>query len=310
MGVLKDYFSFSKRERTGAIVLIILIVTIFILPEFFPAPGSSLDAGAIAEFKRQTSELRAAKSDSSGIIEISATSNYEKSSGGDRQKPVLFYFDPNTVSTEGWQKLGISNRTIETIKKYISKGGSFRKPEDLAKIYGIPKNQYQQLRPFVKIPQRNDHKQEKAEYAGRLNDYKTNKRPVSTVDINEADTSTLIALPGIGSKLANRIIGFRDKLGGFYSVEQMREVYGIPDSTFQKIQPYLKCEGLQVERININTAELETLRSHPYIKWNVANAIVNYRQQHGSYTNPNDLIRIEIITAELLQKLAPYLTTE
>jgi competence ComEA-like helix-hairpin-helix protein len=120
----------------------------------------------------------------------------------------------------------------------------------------------------------------------------------------------LIALPGIGSKLANRIVTFRDKLGGFHSVEQVKEVYGIPDSTFKKIKLYLKCEGLGIKRININTADLETLKSHPYIKWNIANAIVSYRQQHGNYASSNDLLRIEIITAEVLQKLAPYLTTD
>ncbi len=311
--MLKDYFSFSKRERTGAVVLIILTVGVFILPEFFPTAGSPLDPGAIAEFKRQTNELHEAKHDSAGSIEIRSKHHYEKSFANNRQKVVLFYFDPNTVSKDGWQKLGISDRTIETIQKYISKGGSFRKPEDLGKIYGIQKTQYEQLFPFVRIPQRHDHKQQTTQYIRPLNDYndyKANKRPPSTVDINEADTSMFIALPGIGSKLAKRIITFRDKLGGFHDVEQVKEVYGIPDSTFQKIESYLTCEGLGVRRININTADVETLKSHPYIKWNIANSIVSYRQQHGSYASLKDLLQIEIITTEILQKLAPYLTTD
>lgn len=310
MGGLKDYFSFSKRERTGAIVLIILIVGVFILPEFFPAPKSSLDVHAIAEFKRQTSELTVIKSDSAEVIERKSNSNYEKSFPSQRQKALLFSFDPNTISEDGWRKLGISDRTIVTIQKYISKGGSFRKPEDLGKIYGIQKGQYEKLLPFVRITQGNNHKQEKSGYARPSNDYKTEKPAPSIINLNEADTSMLIALPGIGSKLANRILSFRDKLGGFYSVEQVKEVYGIPDSTFRKIVPYLKCETSGLHQININTADAAALKNHPYIKWNIANAIVNYRQQHGNYTNLDNLLQIEIIPPEVLKRLSPYLKTD
>ena len=308
MGALKDYFSFSKRERIGAIVLVLLVVIVFVLPEFFPARRSSLDASAVAEFKRKTDELRTVSAESESMTEPVSSSTYETRSERALEKAVLFPFDPNTISEDGWRKLGISDRTIQTIQKYISRGGSFRKPDDLSKIYGIGKDQYDQLRPYVKIQQQNIRKPgpEKFQYARPPND-NTFKAPPSIVEINTADTSGFIALPGIGSRLANRIITFRGRLGGFYSVEQLREVYGIPDSTFQKIVTFLRCDGSVVQQVNINTAEADVLKNHPYIKWNIANAIVNYRKQHGNYKALEDLLGIDIISPEVYKKLVPYL---
>jgi competence ComEA-like helix-hairpin-helix protein len=133
---------------------------------------------------------------------------------------------------------------------------------------------------------------------------------IAAIDINLADTSQWIALPGVGSKLAFRIVNFRDKLGGFYSIEQVGETYALPDSTFQKIKSRLRVNGSSLRTININTATVEQLKMHPYIKWNIANAMIQYRQQHGPYQSVEDLQKIAIVTPEWLQKVAPYFTVQ
>ena len=309
MGALRDYFSFSKRERTGAIVLIVLIVFIFLLPEFYPAPKIYVDQNEIAEFKRQVSKLKTANADSTEVLEISSSSNYEKSTGRN-QKTELFYFDPNRISTDGWRKLGVSDRTIGTIQNYISKGGYFKRAQDLGRIYGLHKEKYEQLLPFVRIVVK-DQENKEEERKERFPDYNRQANRITlTVDLNEADTSMLIALPGIGSKLATRILNFRDKLGGFYSVEQVKEVYGLADSTFEKIKPFLRCDSSQIHKLNVNTADEPLLKDHPYIKWNLARAIVNYRYQHGVYDRLDKLMEIDIISADIFQKISPYLKVE
>ena len=116
-----------------------------------------------------------------------------------------------------------------------------------------------------------------------------------------------IALPGIGNKLALRIVNFRDKLGGFYSIDQIGETYGLPDSVFRKIKPFLKLETNLVKKININTATKDEMKSHPYIKWNLANAIVEYRNQHGNFSSLEDLKKISLITTEVFDKIKFYL---
>jgi DNA uptake protein and related DNA-binding proteins len=236
-------------------------------------------------------------------MEVSDTNKAVKQHLQSKQPLVKLYpFDPNTIDSAGWLALGISHRSIRTIRNYVRKGGRFRKPEDLARIYGFRQEDYKRLLPYIKIA-----------YDTIKPHYQTKRPPKAApafININTADTTTFIALPGIGSKLANRIITFRDKLGGFYSVEQIAETYGLPDSTFRLIQPRLQCTANQIRKININTADINTLKQHPYIKWPVANAIVQFRQQHGAYRKVEELKQIVILPADLYKKIRPYLSTE
>jgi DNA uptake protein ComE-like DNA-binding protein len=144
-------------------------------------------------------------------------------------------------------------------------------------------------------------------YTGALNS-KT-ERKVWNIELNSADTTALAELPGIGVKLAQRIINFRDRLGGFYSVDQVGETYGLADSIFKKIKPYLHING-GVKKININTATRDELKLHPYIKWNLANILVEYRNQHGHYKSLEELKNISSIEETLFLKIAPYLYKE
>ncbi len=127
------------------------------------------------------------------------------------------------------------------------------------------------------------------------------------INLNEADTSELIVLPGIGSKLSARIVAFREKLGGFYAVEQVGETYGVPDSTFQKIKGRLQVDGNSIRKINVNSATKDDLKAHPYIRWNLANAIVEYRNQHGAFSSLEELKNIVLIDEGTFQKIVPYL---
>jgi len=134
------------------------------------------------------------------------------------------------------------------------------------------------------------------------------QKTIEPFDINTADTAAFIALPGIGSKLAARIVLFREKLGGFYSVGQIREVYGLQDSVFRKISPMLKCNPGNIRKIDINSAEQEMLKVHPYIRWQMANALVAYRDQHGSFHSVEDLAKLENIDYDALKKMIPYIS--
>lgn len=238
----------------------------------------------------------------------SKKSNYyeTKSSKGE-----LFYFDPNTISTSEWKRLGIRDKTIQTIEKYLSKGGHFSTPEDLQKIYGLHKDEFERLKPYVKIESKPANSTEQfvsSTSIEAIRPAKTFATRYSVIDINSADTSSLIALPGIGSKLAARIVTFREKLGGFYSVDQVGETYGLPDSTFQKIKQYLKLDNASVKKININTATIDEMKAHPYIKYSIANPIVAYRNEHGSFSKIEDIKKVMAVTDEIYKKIAPYLT--
>ena len=228
-------------------------------------------------------------------------------------KGELFYFDPNTISTSGWRKLGLRDKTIQTIEKYLSKGGHFYKPADLQKIYGLHKDEYERLAPYVRIETKISSAEEQlvpSKPKEESQPAKTYTSRYSSIDINSADTSAFISLPGIGTKLALRIVTFRDKLGGFYSVDQIGETYGLADSTFQKIKQYLKLDNPSVKKININTATVDEMKTHPYIKFSIANPLVAYRSEHGSFSKVEDIKKVMAVTDDIYKKIVPYLTLQ
>lgn len=317
--LIKDYFIFTRKERVGIIVIVLLITSIFFLPKAFirntQVKAANADTSWIAAMKKLETTDTTNNYQQRGQYADDNSSNYyqydrpEKKYYGE-PKGELFYFDPNTISTEGWKKLGLRDKTIGTILNYLNKGGKFRKPEDLQRIYGLFPNEYERIAPYIEIESIVDNK----EYAENNSPGNTAPKPYAPryviVDVNIADTSALIALPGIGSKLAARIINFRDKLGGFYSINQVGETFGLPDSTFQKIKQYLKLENGSVKKININTATVDELKAHPYIKYGLANPIVAYRNQHGAYTKVEDVKKVMAVTDEMYNKIAPYLTVQ
>ena len=221
---------------------------------------------------------------------------------------ALFNFDPNTITAAEWKKLGVRDKTINTIQHFIAKGGKFRQPDDIKKIWGLHEDEIDRLLPYIKI-------EETVSSSGPVKQeslFKNvpKKRSVEMIDINMADTTALILLPGIGSKLSNRIINFRNKLGGFYSVEQVAETFGLPDSVFQKIRPLLILGENELKKVNINTATLDELKQHPYIRYKLANQLVQYRNQHGNFSAISDMKKIMTVTEELYNKLSPYLTSQ
>ncbi len=310
---IKEYFSFSRKERTGIFVLLTLIVIIFILPYFFSSPKVSSDRKQFEQFKNEIAQLKLQKDSVHDYAK-----NYEQDDDVHEEyhKPshinsnnaaTLFYFDPNTATSDEWKKLGLQDRIIRTLNHYISKGGKFRKADDLKKIYGLSEEEYNRLFPYIRIKNADSVALKEKTTTHFFTNPSFSKKNYSSVDINTADTSAFIALPGIGSKLANRIISFREKLGGFYSADQVAEIYGLPDSTFSKIKSYLVVNNFSVKKIDINIADVNLLKQHPYIKWNLANVIVQYRQQHGNFKTLDELQNIALITPEIYKKISPYL---
>lgn len=308
-----DYLNFTKKERIGVYTLLFLIVIAYsmrlVLPYLekeqtyndteFRSAIAALEI-IIPERDNKTNNLN----DFTGRRK--AYPGYKSSTPA---KGELFYFDPNSLSEEGWQRLGIREKTAATIRKYIAKGGRFKEAGDIAKIWGLNEQQVARLIPYArieKLPEKPDRTQ-----IFRNESFKSfPSREKTIVDINIGDTSSYISLPGIGSKLARRIINFRDKLGGFHNIDQVAETFGLPDSTFQRIKPLLKLTGTVTRQIDLNTVSLDELKSHPYIRYQLANVIIAYRNQHGDFKDIHQLKNIMVITEDQFNKIAPYVKIE
>ena len=216
---------------------------------------------------------------------------------------VLFAFNPNTIDSLGWERLGLKAKTIHTLLNYRNKGGRFKDAESIRKIWGLKKEDADRLIPFISIANTQSNKYPYKDW--------TNKKETtspSVVDINTVQADELRLLLGLEYPLPYKISSYRERLGGFLHIEQIKEVQGMNDSIFQSINKYLMIGKAPIKKININTATDNELSSHPYISRNVAKAIIIYREQHGNYMQVEDIKKIVFIKDALYNKIAPYLS--
>ena len=205
----KEYLVFNKRERIALVALLGPAVAFFLFPLFFSTPAEPLPIKERLVLTQTFDSLESRQNSTAGKRPDTAIAfyQYEPSEAKNYTSGTLFPFDPNTLSVEGWQKLGLSKRTAHTISNYRSKGGRFYKPEDLKKIWGLPEGFYERVKNHIVLaPVEKSSPHYEAE---KPVSFKTEKRTYA-VHVNQADTLAFIALPGIGSRLAARIVNFRE----------------------------------------------------------------------------------------------------
>jgi DNA uptake protein ComE-like DNA-binding protein len=233
-----------------------------------------------------------------------------------------FLFDPNTVEYSDLLKLGFKSKTASILINYRKSGAVFKKAEDLKRVYGVDSVLISKLKEYVLIPEKPGKEEVvetvkvgnadiiKAEISNKTNS-KTDVHAESvTIDLNTADTTLLKQLRGIGSVFAARICKFRDYLGGFYSVEQLSEVYNLSEETYQSVLPFVKVDTTYIRKMNINFCGVDELKKHPYCNYKLARKVVSYRSHHGRYISINDLLEGSVLSQPDFDRLSPYLTVE
>ncbi|TKC61320.1 hypothetical protein FBD94_12320 [Pedobacter hiemivivus] len=295
---LAVYFGFTKREFNGLMTLFVLIGLMMSFPYLY---GLVKEEEQVTEAEQQAVLTLA-------LLEkkkLSDKKEYNFEQPTVKRKVSLFAFDPNMIGVEEWIRLGLSAKQAGAILKYRAKGGQFRKKEDLRKMYTISLKMYQQWEPYIRIA--ND-----LENSPALNS-KTYPKQVHiklapvVVEVNGADTTALDQIRGIGMTFANRIINYRERIGGFYKKEQLMEVFGLDSVKYEEIKDQVVVDVTKLKRINVNTAEFVDFKNHPYIRYKQVNALIQYRKQHGNYSNIADLNKVAILNQETINRLAAYL---
>ena len=261
------------------LVLVILIIAVLAAPYVFQWYRKDNTIN-VKEFNEALAQLKKAN-----------PGNFSTNSsiGNKQVTRKLFKFDPNGLAVDKWKSLGLSYKQITIIQHYQSKGGRFYKPEDLKKIYGITDDDYKALKPYVEIA------------AGKNILHKI-------IELNTADSAKLTELEGIGPSFAKRIIYYRDRLGGFVSKEQLKEVFGFDDLKYKEVKDQVTADATRIRKININTITFDQLRLMPYLNYKQVNAIIEYRKQHGNYASMEDLKNVAIIDEGIFHKIEPYLS--
>lgn len=309
---IRNYFTFNRRERNGLIVLILIMGLIAYWPHIYrkiyrqPEVDFSAFQQAIDSFKAyQTQPVNINDSDNEPLSIASLEQPGPARSGDAAAGSSLFPFDPNVLDEDGWKQLGIPDRTVKTIRNYLAKGGKFNKKEDLMKIYGFRESDYSKLEPYIEF-----NSLPAASAFDHITTEKSNSAaaPKGLLELNTADSLQLVSLSGIGPVLSSRIIKYRSKLGGFVSTEQLKEIYGLQESTYEMIKDELTVNAALIQKLNVNTVTLPELKNHPYFRYPVASMIVSYREQHGSFAAPEDLRNVDAVTDSVFQKIIPYLS--
>lgn len=354
--IIHDYFTFSRNERKGIVVLLVLIFLLAVANKtifYFEKPGkidsilldsarqklvtvndslnqqdalnplfsfnpNTIDSVALDSLSiPQSVKLNLMKFRSKGgkfytksdfkkiygvtdqlFIQVSPFLLFENESPSLKSKTpasALFLFDPNKATDSEFLRLGFSDKQITTIRKYLDKGGIFKDKADFFKIRVISENQKRKLSDWIRIE--NVQKEEP----------KTNIiTGINSLELNMADSTQLKQLPGVGSVLSQRIVKYRDFLGGFYSVNQLKEVYGLSEQTISLIAGRVSVDITRIRKLDINFADANELSRHPYLKKNLASKIVKFRTKHGSIQDLTILRDSMILNIDEYNRIKPY----
>lgn len=318
---VQQLFTFTDSERNGTIVLLILIsmisVIISLQEKFVSLPMENFSDFdhfiATVQLGNNSDSLFAEKKNYSNETEneISNIPSVSKEAGQHSifHTKELFNFNPNGLSVDDWVRLGLSPAQARSVKNFESKGGKFECKEDVKKLFVISAERYSELEPFIVLPEKSmraDSIKNSVQNKSNIN-YQRSKIP-SIIELNTADTSDLMLINGIGPAFANRILAYRERLGGFHDKDQLTEVFGIDQEKFDAIKSFVKVDSSYIRKININTAMASDFKKLPYISPAVANALVNYRKTHGIFRSILEIKGCALINADLYHRILPYLS--
>ncbi len=266
---LRAYDQFSKKERIGILAACILAVGLLLLPYLIP-PKPLPDISVMTHEGKKWKELL----------------NTELVPAIDKH---VYPFDPNIIDEAAWQRMGVPITVAKRISNYLSKGGRFRKAEDLRKIWGMSPSLADTLIPYVSIKQ-----PEKV--------FEKTIRVVQPIDINTADAATWKSLPGIGNVLAERIVKYRERSHGFGTKEELRAVFGLSDSLLTQLDPYLEIHESSLQKIPLNRASAYQIVVKTGVPMEIAKDIVRWRQEHGYFTEMSQLLEISGFKTEWVSR--------
>lgn len=297
---LFNFFHFNKQERNGVFVLCVIIAVLFGVRLLMPLVNN--DSNSVQFITIPPSDLKQVNNSETELT----PNNVTKGSDETKISNERFVFNPNTISAEDAQKLGMSKKLSATLINFRNKGGKFFKPKDLKKLYGLPPQLYEELESYILIPNsKSEFKRDTVYPTARVYEKKVYAKTV--VEINTADSLSIVYLKGIGPGFTKRIMKYRAMLGGFHSVNQLKEVYGMTDSTFVLLSSQIKLDPNSISKIPINAVDFNSLRKHPYFNFQTAQAVVNFRLKHGKLTEQS-FRDLGVFTDEKLRLILPYLS--
>lgn len=295
----KEFFYKPKSDRNVFVAVLIVFIVSIVLIYYVGGASDATTATSQNSINRQKGPI----------------SSYHKYQYGhkyynvDGQKAELFPFDPNTADSTQLLRLGLRPWQVRNIYNYRAKGGIYHKPSDFARLYGLTRKQYLAMEPYIRI---SDDYRPASEMFEKHDEMARNERDTvmyphkiqtfERISLNAADTGVLKKVPNIGSYFARQIVNYRNRLGGFYSLQQLLEIEDFPEESLK----YMSIPDGDIKKINLNQLTLNQLKRHPYINFYMAREIVDYRRLKGPLHSLNDLCLLKDFSADVIKRLEPY----
>ncbi len=298
--ILKEYFTFSSFEvrvciSLGMIILGLLLFRVYYSEKtYMPDEMSPAELIEVYDFIARLENRKRRVGKSTHI------------SGVEKEKLNPVYFDPNTVNENMLQEIGLNNFVIHNLIKFRKNGGRFFSADEFSKIYGLSEEQFNCLKPFIKIDDTDLAEIVTSELKNKVSNNIKGKDSTYLIDINRADTSGFQRIRGIGSVYASRIVKFRELLGGFYSVEQLKEVYGLHDSIVELNRNLFITDKSKIKRIPLKTASYSTLLRHPYLSGNDVKKILQLRKMNSEGISIEELAESKYLEDSIITKVIHY----
>ncbi len=292
---LNNFFGFNKQQRNGLLVLASVSFILLLIRMFYPY-FIKPDRLVIKDLP-----LIERKIDSA----YTQTQNkYRNNFSETNQAGNLCVFDPNTVSFDQLMQLGFKEKTAKIFLKFRDRGFVFKQKADLQKVYGISDNFYEKLQPYILIESKSGAQQKSAFVEEKTIEANKKVSEKQVIELNTADSIALVGLNGIGPSFAKRILKYKNILGGFVAVEQLKEVYGFNEELFEKVKDLVTIEASLIKKIDLNKDDFKTINKHPYLSYELTKAIFDQRRKTPiTAANLKEIIN----EGSVYNKLLPYL---
>ncbi|WP_343696999.1 helix-hairpin-helix domain-containing protein [Flavobacterium sp.] len=289
--MLSQYFKFTSQQKTGIFLFLIIIITLQLIYFFVDFNQNEKTFPEETKWLALQKEIDAAK-------EVKYT-----------EKQKVYTFNPNFISDYKGYKLGMSVEEIDRLLAFRKENKYVNSAEEFQKVTKISDSLLNVIAPLFKFPdwtqKKNEYKADKKEYVQKTF---PKRETIILKDINQASQEDLIAIYGIGDALSSRILKQKEILGGFVSMEQLEDVWGLSPEVIAQLNSHFKVimpSGFK--KIAINDATLKELSQFPYFKYSLAKQIVTYRSMNGNFNNIEDLIKIKGFPVEKAKIISLYL---
>ncbi|MDR6843861.1 helix-hairpin-helix domain-containing protein [Flavobacterium granuli] len=287
---IKDCFKFSREQRTGIVFLfgiIIILQSVF----FF------LDFNAIEKEYPDKQKWLSLQSE----VDVAKMNDWD-------DKPKMYPFNPNFISDYKGYKIGMSVQEIDRLLDFRKQNKFVNSAKEFQVVTKVSDSLLNMIAPFFKFPDWVNRKKEFKDYKYDQNSAFSKKEKIALIDINQATKEDLIKINGIGEVISLRILTQKEKLGGFVSMEQLKDVWGLSPEVILNLNTHFQIGKLSnLNKIDINNASIKELSQFFYFKYDLARQIVKYRSMNGDFENIEDLIKINGFPVEKSNFIALYL---